>query len=430
MNRWPRGASSTREGGAAPPAGDTDAGPRTADGPADDRFAANGRAGGDPGHRRSQPDDRGAPPVPRPAAPRWAIRTLVISAAVLTLAGLGWLLFWFLLRLPLLTVTIAVAMLVAAAIQPVTRWLRRMGLGDGISALLSVLLLLVVLIAVGFLVGFRAAEKLRGLTRPLAAGIDRIRVWLIEGPLSLNPQQVTEIRNTVVSRIYALTPDPAAAARMAMYMLAAVILVAFLVFFLLKDGRSMWAWVLTFVPAARKDQVDGAGTAAWSTLSLYVRGVVIVALIDAVGIGAVLLILGVPLWVSLTLLTFFGAFIPLFGATVSGAVAVLVTLVTNGVTDAVIVLVAVLVVQQVEGNLLHPLIVGRSLHLHPAAILLAVTAGSLLWGIAGALLAVPLMAVAYRVLDYLREHPTPNAGPDGASAPAAEQGAQEQVGTR
>ena len=403
-------------GAATAPAADTDAGRRTADAGPDGGAAGNGRVDVDRGRRVSEPD-RSPSPAPTPTAPRWAVRTLVTSAAVLTLAGLGWLLFWFLLRLPLLTVAIAVALLVAAAIQPVTRWLRRRGLGDGVSSLLSVLLLLATLVAVGFLVGFRAAERLRGLTRPLAAGIDRIRVWLIEGPLSLNPQQVTEIRNTVVSRIYALTPDPTAAARMAMYMLAAVILVAFLVFFLLKDGRSMWAWVLKFVPAARKEQVDGAGTAAWSTLSLYVRGVVIVALIDAVGIGAVLLILGVPLWVSLTLLTFFGAFIPLFGATVSGAVAVLVTLVTNGVTDAVIVLVAVLVVQQVEGNVLHPIIVGRSLHLHPAAILLAVTAGSLLWGIAGALLAVPLMAVAYRVLDYLREHPAP--APEPAAAVAA-----------
>ncbi|MGQ4818831.1 AI-2E family transporter, partial [Enterococcus faecium] len=100
---------------------------------------------------------------------------------------------------------------------------------------------------------------------------------------------------------------------------------------------------------------------AWTALSQYVHGVVLVALIDAVGIGAVLLFLGVPLWVSLTLLTFIGAFVPLFGAPVSGAVAVLVTLVTNGLTDAIIVLVAVLVVQQLEGNVLQPIIVGRTL---------------------------------------------------------------------
>lgn len=347
-------------------------------------------------------DGRPGPVVP--AAPAWAVRTLVVSTALLALAGVGWLLFFLLLRLPLVTVTIAVALLLTAIVQPLTRWLSQ-GLPRALAALLSVLLLFGALVGVGFLVGFRAADQLRNLTRPLAAGIDRIRVWLIEGPLGLDPQQVTEARNAVVDRIFRLAPEPTAAASMALYVLAAVVLVAFLTFFLLKDGASMWAWVLRLVPDRRRDQVDGAGRTAWTTLSLYVRGVIIVALIDAAGIGAALLVLGVPLWPSLTLLIFLGAFVPLFGATVSGAVAVLVTLVTNGLTDAIIVLVAVLVVQQVEGNILQPIIVGRALRLHPVVILVAVTAGSMLWGLAGALLAVPLVAVAYRVLDHLREHP-------------------------
>jgi predicted PurR-regulated permease PerM len=239
-------------------------------------------------------------------------------------------------------------------------------------------------------------------------------VWLIEGPLGLDPQQVSQVRNEIVTAIYQATPSPGAGARMAVYVLAALILVAFLMFFLLKDGDRMWAWLLDRVPARRRAQVDGAGRTAWDTLGNYVRGVVVVALIDAVGIGAALLILGVPLWVSLTLLTFVGAFIPLLGATVSGAVAVLVTLVTNGPTDAVIVLVVVLVVQQVEGNLLQPLVMGRALRLHPAAILVAVTAGGLLYGIPGALLAVPVMAMTYRVLEHLRTHPSEQHEPNSA----------------
>ncbi|MGY2067840.1 AI-2E family transporter [Blastococcus sp. SYSU DS0619] len=357
-------------------------------------------------------------------APAWAVRTLVVSAALLALAGIGWLLFWFLLRLPLVTVAVAVAMLLTAIVQPIARWLCDRGLPRALAALLSVLMLLGVLVGAGFLIGFRAADQMRNLTRPLAAGIDRIRVWLIEGPLGLDPQQVTEARNAVVDRIFRLAPEPTAAASMALYSLAAVILVAFLTFFLLKDGAAMWGWVLRLVPARRRDQVEGAGAAAWGTLSRYVRGVIVVAIIDAVGIGAALLILGVPLWASLTLLTFIGAFVPLFGATVSGAVAVLVTLVTNGVTDAVIVLIVVLVVQQVEGNILHPLIVGRALRLHPTVVLLAVTAGTLLWGLAGALLAVPLVAVAYRVLNYVRDNPLPDPTPGPvlehpAHAPAA-----------
>lgn len=341
---------------------------------------------------------------------------MAVSGAVLGLAAVSWAVCWVLFRLPLLTFTLAVAVLLAALTSPIAGALRRAGLPAALSALLAVLSLFSVLLGIGFLVGFRAASALQDLTRPLAAGIDRIRVWAIEGPLGLDPQQVAQIRNEIVTGLYQATPSPAAGARMAVYVLGALILVAFLVFFLLKDGERMWAWLLERVPGRRREQVDGAGRSAWNTLVDYTRGIVVVAFIDAVGIGAALLLLDVPLWISLTLLTFIGAFIPLFGATISGVVAVLVTLVTNGITDAIIVLAVVLVVQQVEGNLLQPLIMGRALHLHPAAILVAVTAGGLLFGVAGALLAVPIMAMSYHVLEYLRTHPV---APDPAADPPA-----------
>lgn len=334
---------------------------------------------------------------------------MAVGGGVLALAAVGWLLFWLLLRLPLVTFAVALALLLTALTAPISRGLRRAGLPAAVAALMAVLTLLGVLLGIGFLVGFRAVSTIQDLTRPLAAGIDRIRVWLIEGPLGLNPQQVADLRNEVVTRLYEVVPDPAAGARMAVYVLGALVLVAFLVFFLLKDGESMWRWLVERVPDRRRDQVDGAGRAAWTTLASYVRGTVVVAFIDAVGIGLGLLLLGVPLWISLTLLTFVGAFIPLLGATVSGAVAVLVTMVTNGTTDAIIILVVVLVVQQVEGNVLQPLIMGHALDLHPVVILVAVTAGGLLFGVAGALLAVPFVAVSYRVLEHVRLHPVPTA---------------------
>ncbi len=347
----------------------------------------------------------------RPVVPAWTLRAMAVSAAVLTLAAVAWLTSWVLLRLPLVTFTLAVALLVAALMAPVSGALRRAGLPAAPSALLAVLSLVAVLGGIGFLFGFRVASAMQDLSRPLAAGVDRIRVWAIEGPLHLDPQQVSDIRNQIVNWIYEAAPSPTAGARMAVSLLGALLLVAFLVFFFLKDGDTMWSWLLERVPERRHDQVDGAGRAAWDTLAHYVRGAVLVALVDAVGIGVGLLVLGVPLWLSLTLLTFVGAFIPVLGATVSGAVAVLVTLVTNDLTDAVVVLVIVLVVQQVEGNLLQPLIMGRALHLHPAVILVAVTSGGLLLGIPGALLAVPVLAVAYRVLEYVRLHPVRPGGP-------------------
>lgn len=387
-----------------------DAGAPGADDPTADNHRPAGRS--DLGHGRVTTSAvAGRRAAGSSAVPVWTLRAMAVSGAVLGVAAVAWLTSWVLLRLPLVTFTLAIALLVAALMAPVAAALRRAGLPAAPSALVAVLSLTAVLGGIGFLFSFRAASAMQDLTRPLAAGIDRIRVWAIEGPLGLDPQQVADIRNEIVSWIYEAAPSPTAGARMAVYVLGALLLVVFLVFFLLKDGKAMWSWVLERVPERRLGQVDGAGRAAWDTLARYVRGAVLVALIDAVGIGVGLLVLGVPLWLSLTLLTFVGAFIPLLGATVSGAVAVLVTLVTNDLTDAVIVLVIVLVVQQVEGNLLQPLIMGRVLHLHPAVILVAVTAGGLLFGIPGALLAVPVLAVTYRVLEHVRLHPVEPAVP-------------------
>ncbi len=228
--------------------------------------------------------------------------------------------------------------------------------------------------------------------------------------------------------MYQAVPSPVAGARTALNVLAALALAVFAVFFLLKDGEQIWAWVLERTPGRRRPGVDGAGRAAWTTLTGYVVGTVMVALVDAVLIGAGLFLVGVPLWLSLALLTFLGAFVPILGATITGAVAVLVTLVTNGPSDAAIVLAVVLVVQQVEGNLLHPLVMGRAVHLHPVVTLVAVTCGTLLLGIPGAILAVPLVAVTYRVEEYLRINRRPaSARPDppARTAPPGREATQD-----
>jgi predicted PurR-regulated permease PerM len=196
--------------------------------------------------------------------------------------------------------------------------------------------------------------------------------------------------------------------------LGAAALTLVLLFFLLKDGRSMWSWLIGHVPARRRGRIEPAGAAGWDALSGYVRGTVIVAAVDAIGIGAALLIVGVPLALPLILLTFVAAFVPIIGATVAGAAAVLVALVANGPVDALIILAAVIIVQQAEGNLLEPLVMGRAVHLHPAVILLAVAAGTVLAGVAGAIVAVPVVAVAYRVITTLANSDDRDVADDGA----------------
>ena len=184
---------------------------------------------------------------------------------------------------------------------------------------------------------------------------------------------------------------------------AAVVLVVVLTFFFLKDGPRLWDWVLELFHEDRQPMLREVGARSWAALSAYVQGVVLVATIDAVLIGAALLILGVPVAIPLIVLTFVAAFFPVVGAFVAGTAAVLVALVANGLGAALVMLAVIVGVQQLEGNVFYPIVVGRRLALHPVGILLALTAGAVLAGVVGAFLAVPVAAVTAAVLHYTRE---------------------------
>lgn len=356
------------------------------------------------------------PPVPAPRSRRATAQAVLLRAAVVLVVGaVAWFVALALAQVALLTGALLVALLLAALLEPAARGLRRLGLPAALAAGVTTVVLIAGLAAVVLLVYSRATAQLSGLGVALTTALDEVRRWLVEGPLALDPTQVQELRDIAAGYVQRATPTPVAGARTALRMLSAAAIVVFAVFFLLKDGHAMWRWVLGWTRARHRERVDAAGTAAWTTLTAYVRGTVVVAAVDAVGIGTALVVLGVPMWFSLTILTFFGAFVPIVGATVAGAAAVLVTLVTEGGRDAVLVLVVVLAVQQLEGNLLQPLIMGRAVRLHPLAILSAVTAGVLLLGVIGALIAVPLTAVAYRVATTLRDSPSaPSPDPDAA----------------
>lgn len=349
------------------------------------------------------PPDGGSP-TGGPLLPGWLRRSVAYGIAGLVAVAMCWVLGRVLLRLALVSFTMAIAILFAALLWPLVAKLRRWGMFPGMAALVAMLLLVGLLGAIGLLMWTRVNGLVADLGPAVTAGLDHIRVWLTTGPLDLDPAQVSTVRDQVVSYLYRAAPGPVGGARTALNVLAACALALFAVFFFLKDGPGMWRWVLKRTPQRNRARVDGAGQRAWGTLTGYIGGVTLVALIDAVLIGAGLFFLGVPLWLSLTLLTFIGAFVPYLGATLAGAVAALVTLVTNGGTAAVIALMIVLVVQQVEGNLLHPLLVGKAVKLHAVVILVAFTSGFLLLGIPGAILAVPLVAVGYQVAEFLRTY--------------------------
>jgi putative heme transporter len=185
---------------------------------------------------------------------------------------------------------------------------------------------------------------------------------------------------------------------------AAIVLIAVLTFFFLKDGRQLFGWIVCLFAEQRRPALRAVGDRAWEALAAYVRGVFLVATIDASLIGIALLAVGVPIALPLIVLTFIAAFFPIVGSIVAGVAAVLVALVTKGLVSAIVILAAIIAVQQLEGNVFYPVVVGRRLRLHPVAILLALTAGGVLAGVAGAFLAIPLAAVTSAVLDFMRTH--------------------------
>jgi predicted PurR-regulated permease PerM len=184
---------------------------------------------------------------------------------------------------------------------------------------------------------------------------------------------------------------------------AGIVLIIVLTFFLIKDGARIWDWIIELFHEDRQPVLREVGSRAWSALSAYVQGVFLVATIDAVLIGAGLLIVGVPVAMPLIVLTFVAAFFPIVGAFTAGAAAVLVALVANGLPAALVILAVIVAVQQLEGNVFYPIVVGRKLQLHPVGILVALTAGGVLAGVAGAFLAIPTAAVGAAVLGYMRE---------------------------
>ncbi|MFV2116739.1 AI-2E family transporter [Micromonospora sp. LOL_025] len=340
----------------------------------------------------------------------WLVRSAVTWSAclVVIVAGL-YLLGKIAVLLAPLAIALAVTVFLAALLDPVQLALRRLHLPAALAALLTVLLLLGLLFGVGALVWNLTANQFSELSQELVQGLQRTRDF-VTSTLPVSDRQLDQLLDQARQGFGQGSVDPVSGARTAAEVLGSALLALVLLFFLLKDGRSMWRWTLSRTTGPNREVTAEAGRVGWRTLGAYSRGTMMIAAIDAIGIGLALVVLRVPLAFPLALITFFGGFIPIIGATVAGAVAVLVALAAKGPVTALLVLAAVITVQQVEGNLLEPLIMKRQVRLHPAVILVAVTAGTLIAGIAGAFVSVPLTAVVWRVIDTIQQHrqrPTP-----------------------
>jgi putative heme transporter len=357
---------------------------------------------------------------PRPVIlPRWLRAMALYGICILIIAGVVWVVARVGSTLYPVVLAIAVAGLLSALLSPIVEWLHHRRLPRWLATLVAVLAGVALVVGALMLVGFAIADEAAALADRVGTGVREIRDWLVDGPLNVSPAQLDAIGKEAGERARELGPTSLRGATAILEVLASAVLAVVLLFFMLMDGPAAWRWALGGLAEVERDRTDRAARAGWRTLTGYVRGIVIVAAIDAIGIGLALYLIGVPLALPLAALTFFFSFVPILGATLAGAICVLVALAANGPGDALLVLVAVIAVQQAEGNLLEPLVMGRALRLHPAVILIAVSVGTLVAGIAGALLSVPLVAVAYRVFRALRanSNPTPFNPPLGRRMP-------------
>jgi len=330
----------------------------------------------------------------------WGLRIVVVAAA-------AWVIGWGIGHIWTVLYPVSLALIVATVLGPPVTWLRAKGWPSGVAAAVVVLEFLGLVVGLIAILTPQVADKSDEVAKGASDGLQQVRDWLTDGPLHLSNGQITQaisaMQDKIQSSATSIGSGIFSTIGAATSAVVNLILVLMLTFFFIKDGHKFLPWVKTLGGIRAGVHLVEVLERVWDTLGGFIRTQTLVALIDAVIIGAGLAILGSPLAIPLAVLTFFAAYIPIIGAFVSGALAVLVTLVTNGPRDAVIALIIVVAVQQLEGNVLSPILQGKNLNLHPALVLLSVTAGGTLFGITGAFLAVPVMAAVSEALRYLNE---------------------------
>lgn len=330
------------------------------------------------------------------AAWAWRLGLILLMAGALV---------WLLSRISFLIIPVMVAALLAGLLSPVVRWLKRHRLPAGAAVAVTVVGFIGLIGGSLALVGRQLVSGFGELWSEALAGVKQIQTWLSDGPLHLTAAQMDQYLQDATTALQDNTSSIVSGAlsfgSTAGHFAAGLILALFILIFFLLEGDRIWAFLVRLLPRKARAATFGAGRKGWTSMVSYARIQMFVAFVDAVGIGAGAAIIGVPLALPLSVLVFIGSFIPIVGALVTGAIAVLLALVANGPINALIMLGIVLLVQQLESHILQPLIMGKAVALHPVAVILSVAAGSYLAGIPGALFSVPILAVANSAIRYI-----------------------------
>jgi predicted PurR-regulated permease PerM len=336
-------------------------------------------------------------PLVRKAA-AWAWRLLVILAAALALL-------WVVAKLEIIVVPVLLGLMVSALLVPAVDWIDRRGLPRGVAVALVLLGGFAIFGGILAFVIIQFVDGLPDLTDQVTRSIETTRRWLIEGPLHLRNEQISSAGNAAIQALHnnqaKLTSGALATAATVTEIVTAAVLALLTLIFFLYGGRNIWHYVTKIFPVDVRERVREAGRAGYGSLIGYVRATFLVALTDAAGVGAGLAFMGIPLALPLASLVFLGAFIPLVGAVIAGSLAIVVALLSKGIVYALLTLVLLIVINQVETHLLQPLVMGRAVSIHPLAVVLAIGAGGVLAGIVGALLAVPTVAFLNNAIQVL-----------------------------
>jgi len=368
------------------------------------------------------------PPLLRDLA-GWAWRVIVLAFLLLEFLH-------FLNHLYFVVLPFAGAVLATCLGYPMVRWLKDKGVSRPLATWLTILLAVLIFGGLAIFVVNRADAEYPDFVSQLKVAVAHFRNFLVHD-LHVKASSTDSVNKTITDYLDAHSTSVAAGAltgiATVVEALGALVLWFFLTFFMLYDGDTIWNWIVGLFPAGARDRVRGAGDEAWSRLAGYVRGTFIIAAVHALVVGIALWLLGVPLVAPLTVLIFFGSFLPIVGSFIFGGLSVAIALVTQGHVAGLILLIVLIADNQFDAHVLQPFVVGRYVRLHPMAVAIAIATGGVVEGIAGAILAVPLVAVIYAVLHFLAtgetgREPDPEPGePDGnvpgedASAPTAEE---------
>lgn len=346
-------------------------------------------------------------------AAAWSWRFLVISAAGLAIA-------WTLGHFAVITMPLVISLLIAALAAPLVRWMHNLGIPRSVSSLMVVIGGILLVASLLTFAGQQVANGAADLANQVVKGLDEIKLWLKDGPLHASDSQINSYIDEAQLRLKDYADGGQLLARASEFgaalthVLAGFFIVLFSTYFFLADGDRIWGWAVRLAPRAARERVDSSGRVAWVSLTQFVRATVIVALTDAAGVMLVASLLRVPFVLAIGVLVFLGAFVPMVGATVAGTVAVLVALVDQGPYAAIFMLLGVIAVQQFEGHVLQPFLMGRFVSIHPLGIIVAIGAGVLIAGVAGALVAVPFAAALNAVVQHLAGEADRGQQSDGA----------------